>query len=112
MQLKNHRGMPLSPPSAGPNAVRAHIAHLLISKHDAAPGIAQRIANKWRLRRPSDLRHARLSYFNQVFGSEVRTVLVRTIQEEIEVEWRRSTMGILPVFVYPEPAPSHALLGD
>lgn len=92
---QKRREMFLPPGSAGPNEVRAYITQILISKHDAALDVAQQIANQWQFGRPNDLRRAGMKLFNQVFGTEVGTSLFRTVQEDIEAEWRGSTAGLV-----------------
>lgn len=87
--------MALPPSLAGPNAVRAYLTSILISKHDAAPERAQQIAGLWELGCPNDLRHASLERFKELFGKEVGTILFRTVQEEIRTEYWGSIAGIL-----------------
>ncbi|KAL5358452.1 hypothetical protein BJX96DRAFT_146628 [Aspergillus floccosus] len=87
--------MPLPPLAAGPNEVRAYITRILVSKHDAAPELAQQIASQWTLGRPGDLRRAGVKYFDQVFGSDIGTFLFRTVQEDIRAEWDKSLPGMV-----------------
>lgn len=86
--------MSLLPGSAGPSDVRAYITDILISKHDAALGVAQQIANQWQLGRPNDLRHAGVNIFREVCG-KVGTFLYRTVQEDMQAEWHASTAGFV-----------------
>ncbi|RJE18197.1 hypothetical protein PHISCL_09468 [Aspergillus sclerotialis] len=87
--------MSLPSTRAGPNQVREYLAHILHSKHDVPLSTAHKIANKWQLGRPNDLRQEGVDYFKQVFGTDAGRFLFRTVQEDIEAEWRESTIGVI-----------------
>lgn len=85
----------LPAPSAGPNEVRAYIARVLMSKHDAASDFAEEISNLWRLGRGSELREAPVNYFKKVFGDETGWFLFRIVREDELEDWQRSTVGLV-----------------
>jgi hypothetical protein len=63
--------MAFPPASAGPNAVRAYISDVLITKHDTTSDFAQEAASHSQLGRPNDLHHASAKYFRGVFGDDI-----------------------------------------
>ncbi|KAE8140218.1 hypothetical protein BDV38DRAFT_240226 [Aspergillus pseudotamarii] len=87
--------MAFPPASAGPNAVRAYISDILVSKHDATVDFAKEVASRWQLGRPNDLRHASAWTFEHVFGKDIGRFLYRTVQEDIREQWYSSTAGVL-----------------
>lgn len=87
--------LPSIPPlSSGPTQVRAYIADILKTKHEASSELAEQIAGKWQFGRSIDLRESSLHYFRELFGADMGTFLFRSVQEDVMNEWKTSTAGI------------------
>ena len=80
--------------SAGVNEVRAYLVRVLMSQ-DISADVADRIANKWRLGRGSELHDASRAFFQDIFGNYNDWRLYRIVQEDALEDWQQSTIGIL-----------------
>ncbi|RJE24994.1 hypothetical protein PHISCL_02645 [Aspergillus sclerotialis] len=80
---------------AGPEQVRNYLSHLLIHKHDVAPGSARSIADQWQLGRGCDFRGANMTDFIHIFGEPAGRYIYRSVTEDLYAEWRASIAGIL-----------------
>jgi hypothetical protein len=82
------------PQQPNPNAVRAYIRHILITKHDATPQFAEEIAEQWHLGRLRDLYDASAGSLIKRFGPDVGPHIFRSVREDIWVDWWNSYQGL------------------
>lgn len=85
----------LPSPSAGPSEVRAYIKQALISKQETTAEFAEETAQRWRVGRGSELRRAKSSLLETLFGSDVGQCLFQAIREDEIDDWKHSLIGVL-----------------
>lgn len=85
----------LPPRSAGPNAVRAYLTQILISKHDTTSEFAHKTANLWHLGRGAELRDSPPKVFRKLFGDYTGWVIYRIVYEDKLQEWKGSVVGLI-----------------
>lgn len=81
--------------SAGPKRVREYLTETLISNHDIPPDRAEKLALRWEHGRGSDMRHAKASLFEHLFGTSLGQYLLNSVHKDEHLEWRRSAAGVL-----------------
>lgn len=69
LHLTNQDGAHLPDRSAGPKRVREYLTETLISNHDIPPDRAEKLAFRWKHGRGSDMQNAKVSLFENLFGT-------------------------------------------
>lgn len=84
--------------NAGPNKVRAYLAHCFMTKHDIPQGDAAQLAQKWQWKRGSALRREAPWSFESMFGWDKGAALYDSVHED----WARSPEGRLSTGKLPQ----------
>lgn len=83
------------PQQPNPNAVRAYIREILITRLDTTPSFADEVAEKWPVRRTYHLYTASRQRFDEIFGAEIGPVLHSVVHEDISADWWNSYEALL-----------------
>lgn len=75
---------------AGPQEIRDYIFQVIVSKHDALPDFASKIASHWQLGRGSDFRDAQSDEFEKIFGVNPGLCIFRSVREDEDNGWYES----------------------
>lgn len=83
------------PAQPNPNAVRAYIRYLLITRQDTTPKFAEEVARKWHLGQSRDLYKASAKSLVKLFGEDVGPILFHLLHEDIWADWWNSYQGLI-----------------
>ncbi|KAI9376427.1 hypothetical protein BJX61DRAFT_489883 [Aspergillus egyptiacus] len=79
--------------SASAAEVRSYITQTLLSRYNANREFAEHAACAWQIGRGAELHDASLTFFQQVFGTEVGFCLHRSVLDAREDAYKKSLLG-------------------